>query len=174
MDSLTREEYKTLLMDRRITPRQRLMFKVGFWHGLRVSELVSLTRENIADDYVTVQRLKGSMKTHQKYQVHPDPLLDEAVELRALYRESEPGEPLFPMTRSGVDKLMKRIAVRTGLPRHKMHPHALKHSIAMQTIKSAGIEMVRQHLGHKSIASTGAYLKVSDEQASAAIAGAML
>jgi len=32
----------------------------------------------------------------------------------------------------------------------------------MQTIASAGIENVRQYLGHKSISSTGAYLKVSD------------
>jgi site-specific recombinase XerD len=40
----------------------------------------------------------------------------------------------------------------------------------MQTIKSAGIENVRQYLGHKNISSTGAYLKVSDEVASEAIA----
>lgn len=175
MESLSREEYRTLLLDEKITPRQRLMFKVGFWHGLRVSELAGpkgLVRENIADGYVTCQRRKGSLKTHQKYQEHPDPLLDEATELRALYKELQPGEKLFPMTRSGVLKLMKRIGKRTGLPRHKMHPHILKHSIAMQTISVAGIENVRQHLGHKSIASTGAYLKCTDDQASLAIAGA--
>jgi hypothetical protein len=39
----------------------------------------------------------------------------------------------------------------------------------MQTIKTAGIENVRQYLGHKSIASTGSYLRVNDEQASAAV-----
>lgn len=174
MNALTREEYRTLLQDEKLTPRHRLMLKVGFWHGLRVSELVGLTRESIADGYVTVQRLKGSMKTHQKYQEHPDPLLDESNELRALHKELVPGERLFPMTRFGVNKLMERASKRTGIPRHKMHPHALKHSIAVQSIKSAGIENVRQHLGHKSIASTGAYLRVSDEQASAAISGAML
>ena len=43
----------------------------------------------------------------------------------------------------------------------------------MQTIKKAGIEMVRQRLGHKSISSTGEYLKVTDEDASAAIADAL-
>ena len=174
MDSLTREEYRTLLMDEKLTPRHRLMLKVGFWHGLRVSELTGLTRDDIADGYVTVQRLKGSMKTHQKYQEHPDPLMDEATELRELFKQMAPGERLFPWSRKTVWKLMQGVATRTGLPRHKMHPHALKHSIAMQTIRAAGIENVRQHLGHKSIASTGAYLKVSDEQASAAIAGAML
>jgi hypothetical protein len=46
----------------------------------------------------------------------------------------------------------------------------------MQTIQSAGIENVRAYLGHKSIASTvaylGAYLKVDDDAASRAIAAA--
>jgi site-specific recombinase XerD len=45
----------------------------------------------------------------------------------------------------------------------------LKHSIAMQSIREAGIENVRQYLGHRSISSTGAYLKVTDEAASAAV-----
>lgn len=174
MEALNRDEFRKLLMDTRITPRQRLMFKVGFWHGLRVSELIGLTREDIMDGYVTVQRLKGSLKTHQKFQEHPDTLLDEAKELRDLFKVLDPGERLFVMTRSGVDKLMKRISKRTQLPRHKMHPHVLKHSIAAQTIKAAGIENVRQHLGHKSIASTGAYLRVSDEEASSAISAAFV
>jgi site-specific recombinase XerD len=39
----------------------------------------------------------------------------------------------------------------------------------MQTIQAAGIENVRQYLGHKSISSTGAYLKVSDSEAAAAV-----
>lgn len=172
MHSLSKEEFRSLLNDPKITPNQRLMFKVGFWHGLRVSELIGLVRENIADGYVTVQRLKGSLKTHQMYQSHPDPLLDEATELAALYETLKPGERLFSITRSGVQKLMTRIAKRQSLPRHKMHPHALKHTIAMQTIKKAGIENVRQHLGHKSIASTGAYLRTTDEEASLAITGA--
>jgi integrase len=43
----------------------------------------------------------------------------------------------------------------------------------MHTIKTAGIENVRQYLGHRSMASTGAYLRVDDDAASKAIAAAM-
>jgi hypothetical protein len=43
----------------------------------------------------------------------------------------------------------------------------------MLTIRTAGIENVRAYLGHKSIASTGAYLKVDDETASKAVGAAM-
>lgn len=39
----------------------------------------------------------------------------------------------------------------------------------MRAIKKTGIEIVRQCLGHKSIASTGEYLKVSDQEASTAV-----
>ena len=54
------------------------------------------------------------------------------------------------------------------MPEHKLNPHVLKHTAAMHMIKKAGIEMVRRRLGHKSIASTGAYLKVNDQEADAA------
>jgi site-specific recombinase XerD len=57
---------------------------------------------------------------------------------------------------------------------HKAHPHVLKHSIAMQTIEHAGIENVRQYLGHKSISSTGSYLKVTDAEAAASVQRALL
>lgn len=179
--ALTMDEFKAMLNDEKLTDRQRLMFKVGFWHGLRVSELVpnerdghpGLRREDIAHGFVRARRLKGSLPTMQAYQDHADPLLDESKELHALYRELQPGEACFPMTRDGVRKLMQRIAKRTGILPDKMHPHALKHTIAKLTIKAAGIEHVRQHLGHKSIASTGEYLKVSDEEASKAIANAL-
>jgi site-specific recombinase XerD len=68
---------------------------------------------------------------------------------------------------------MRKHAKAAGIPAHKRHPHILKHSIALQTIKTAGIENVRQHLGHKSLSSTGEYLRVSDEEASAAVSKAL-
>lgn len=46
-----------------------------------------------------------------------------------------------------------------GLPKAKAHPHAFKHPCALQLIDSAGIHRTQAWLGHKSMASTGAYLK---------------
>lgn len=151
--------------------RQRLMVKIAFFHGLRVSELLNLTRENLKDGYIAVQRLKGSLKTVQPYVSHPDPELDEAEDLIKLFNILKPGERAFIMTRNGFYKLMRRAGERAGLPAHKCHPHALKHSCAMASIDKIGIQRVRQYLGHKSISSTGEYLKVNDEEASKAFAG---
>lgn len=172
MDYLKKEELKSLIREVR-QPRYRLMLKVGFWHGLRVSEIINLEPSNLSDGYLIVQRLKGSMRTVQPFQSDPDPLLDESKELTELAKTLKPGEKLFPLTRDGVSRVIQRAGKRAGIPRHKLHPHVLKHSIAMQTIHDAGIENVRQWLGHKSIASTGSYLRVSDEAAAAAISHAM-
>jgi hypothetical protein len=43
----------------------------------------------------------------------------------------------------------------------------------MHGIEAAGVENIRQYLGHKSIASTGQYLKVDDAQASAVVLAAL-
>jgi integrase/recombinase XerD len=172
MHSLTREELRTLLESVK-NLRHRLMLKVAFNHALRVTEVTNLTARDCRDGYITCKRLKGSLKTTQPYVVSSDPLLDEATELRALVATLKPGDILFPITRSGVQKLVLRNGTRAGLPRHKLHPHALKHSVAMQTIKVAGIENVRQWLGHKSMSSTGEYLKVDDDAAAVEIARAM-
>lgn len=148
------------------------MVCVGFLHGLRVSELTQLTRESIRDGHLDVQRLKGSLRTIQPFVKHPDPLLDESHALNKLYGTLKPGERLFPWTRNGVYKMIQKAGIKAGIPVHKLHPHALKHSCAMLSIKQAGIENVRQYLGHKSIKSTGEYLKVTDDEASRAFASA--
>lgn len=177
MEHLTRDELKALLRKVK-NPRWRLMLKLEFWHGLRVSEVINLRPEDCRDGQVYVERLKGSLKTLQPYMVADDAELDYRDELKTLLSKLKPGEKLFPISRDGVLKLMKRAGRRAGLPqgqryKTKLRPHALKHSIAMQTIHDAGIENVRQWLGHKSIASTGAYLRVTDEAAFREISRAM-
>jgi integrase/recombinase XerD len=152
--------------------RDWLMLLVGFWHGLRVSEILALTPESIRAGYITVQRLKGSLKTTQPLVSNEEPLLDEAAALRILSEKTGAGVRLFSLTRQHFWRRIRKHCKTAGIPDHKAHPHVLKHSIAMQTIKSAGIENVRQYLGHKSISSTGAYLRVDDDAASRAIAGA--
>lgn len=173
MRHLSKDEIKSLLKEIP-NPRQRLMVKVGLLHGLRISETINLKKEDVKDGYVNVQRLKGSMRTIQPYVKHPDPELDESQELAELYKSLQPGERLFPITRDGALKLMKRAGCRAGIPAHKTTNHALKHSIAKMTIKIAGIEMVQQYLGHRSMASTGMYLKADDESASSAVGQAMM
>src|SRR5579884_1252429 len=173
MTHLTRQELLELLkVARQHSERDWLLLLVTVNHGLRVSETIRLTKANFQDGHVTVKRLKGSLKTTQALVPNPEPLLDEKTAVEKYLRTLEPKQRLFPITRFGFNYLMKRYCAEAGVPAHKAHAHALKHTTAMTAIKS-GVENARQYLGHKSLNSTGAYLRVSDEQASSAFASVM-
>jgi len=145
------------------------MILVGYSHGLRPSEVVGIRADDVKDGYLSVRRLKGSLHTVQPLVLDENPLLNEAPGLVEFARKCAGNQRLFPVTRRTLGRIWQRHGETAGIPAHMRHPHVAKHTLAMQTIHSAGIENVRQYLGHKSISSTGAYLKVSDAEASDAI-----
>lgn len=173
MEHLTRDQVVAVLEQARAArKRDWLLFLVSFWHGLRATEAISLTPENFADGFIGVQRLKGSLRTVQPLVEDELSILDEKSAIGEWLTGLGPRERLFPISRVQFYRLMRRYGRLAGLPQHLCHPHVLKHSIAMASIRHAGIENVRQYLGHRSISSTGEYLKVSDQAASSAIAAA--
>lgn len=174
MEALSKLELLALLAHaKRNSERDWLMILVAYSHGLRASEVVSLQRDAVKDGHITVRRLKGSLRTIQPLVSDEEPLLDERKSLFDFIRNLRGNQKLFPITRQHFWRLVQRYAAAAEIPERKRHPHILKHTIAMQTIHSAGIENVRQYLGHKSMNSTGAYLKKSDAEASAAVAAAL-
>jgi len=174
IQSINRAELLALLeCAKRKRTRDWLMILLAFNHGLRASEVVALTPVNFSSTHITVQRLKGSLRTTQALREDANPLLDERKALFEYLRKKPRNQRLFNVSRVRFWQLMQEHAKAADIEEHKRHPHVLKHSIAMQTIESAGIENVRQHLGHKSIGSTGAYLRVTDEAAGAAIKKAL-
>lgn len=170
MEALSKEQLLAILAAARAhRERDWLMILVGYSHGLRPSEVVAIRADDIKDGFITVARLKGSNRTVQPLVRDENPLLDEANSLIDFASKSCGNQRLFPVTRRTLGRIWERHAAAAHIPRHLAHPHIAKHTIAMQTIHSAGIENVRQYLGHKSISSTGAYLKVSDTEAAAAV-----
>jgi len=169
MQHLTMEELKNLLtVARRKSDRDWLLILVTFWHGLRASEAIALRVGDVRDGYLTVARLKGSLRTIQKTIEHLDDLLNERGALPAWTAGKSGKERLFPITRQHFGRIMRTHCAAAGIPAHKSNPHVLKHSCAHYVIR-AGIQVAQQHLGHKSLSSTGAYLRISDETASAAV-----
>jgi site-specific recombinase XerD len=127
-----------------------------------------LTRDNFHGDRINVQRLKGSRFTSQPLIEHADPLLNERQGLFAFLQNVHGKQRLFHITRQRFWQIVQEHAEAAGIAPHLRHPHVLKHTIAMQLIGRAGIEHTRQYLGHESIASTGEYLEVTDDEAAAA------
>jgi type 1 fimbriae regulatory protein FimB len=174
MHSLSKEQLIALLQAaRKASMRDWLMIVVAFWHGLRASEVIAIKRDDIQDMQLTVQRLKGSMKTTQPLVNHQEPLLNEAAGFVEFMQGMPGNQTLFPISRQHFWRIVRKHGATAKIPARLCHPHTMKHSIAAQSIQKAGIENVRQRLGHQSIGSTGAYLKVSDEDAARAVEGAL-
>jgi type 1 fimbriae regulatory protein FimB len=173
VEHLSKDDIRRLLAAAKAhSTRDWLMILVGFWHGLRATEVLEIKAKHVQDNHLTVARLKGSLKTTQPLIASPEPEFDEASGLLIYLKNLHPNERLFPIGRQQFWRIVQHHAAAAGIPKRLAHPHILKHSIAMQTIHSAGIENVRQYLGHKSLASTGAYLKVDDETAAKAVGAA--
>ena len=165
---LTPEELRALLAEaHKHSTRNWLMLLTMYLHGLRASELIGLTRESIQNGTLVVQRLKNGYLNVQP--LHES----EAAPLQQLALATRPGERLFSITRGQVYRIFRNYAEMIGLPPQKTHPHVLRHSLAQHSIDVAGIHRVRQMLGHRSISSTGHYLRASDEEATAAVFAAI-
>jgi integrase len=166
--------------------RDWAMILVAYRHGLRASEVCGLRMADIdlKDGALSIQRLKGSMKTVQPLYAHRgQPLLDELVALRAWLkvRPADGSDYLFTSQKGGrLDRtqffrIFQAVAIVAGLPAEKRHPHCLKHSLASHLVAgNVNLALVKQALGHRSISSTMVYVGTSDLQASEAAAKAMM
>ena len=164
MEHLTKEQLDSLLVvAKAASQRDYLAIKLGYEHGLRISEVCGLTPDHVRDGFMVIQRLKGSLRTAQPLRPDTRKELDEYVKGMGAKQE------IFGIKRSMLSKLFAKYAKLVSIPVHLAHFHILKHTLAMYVIQKAGIEDTRQYLGHRSIASTGCYLKTDDATASAAI-----
>lgn len=103
MKHLTREELLRLLkVARDHNRRDWLMYLVTFSHGLRASETIALRKSDVRDGFITVRRLKVSLKTTQALLSNPEPLLDEKAALEEYLSTLGAKDRLFPITRHGL------------------------------------------------------------------------
>lgn len=184
MKFMTRDQVLAVLRAaREASERDFIMILLVYRHGARASEVCSLHTRHFSDGYITVKRLKGSEKTSQPLFRSDNPLLDELTAVTA-YLKTIPRGYLFAarqtsttvsphLSRQAFHALFQTHCATAGIPKHLRHPHAMKHSIAMELVKKIAITELQTFLGHKSLSSTGQYLKVSQQQACEAVAAAM-
>jgi type 1 fimbriae regulatory protein FimB len=166
--------------------RNHAMILLAFKHGLRASEVCALKMSDIdlKNGIITIRRCKDSLKSSQDLLDLPgQPLLSEKRVLKAWLVEREEhldrSDFLFlsqkggGMDRSAFFRLFQSLAKRVGLPTAKQHPHCLKHSLGFYLVEQGvSLPSIQQALGHKSLSSTGVYLKVNDERANRDVARA--
>lgn len=180
MQSLTQDEIVSVLrLAASESKRNHAMILLAFKHGLRASEVCNLRLGDIdlKNGTIIIRRLKGSLKSSQDLLDIPgQPLVSEKRVLKAWLDEraeyADASDYLFlsqkggGMDRSAFYRAFQSIAARAGLPATKQHPHVLKHSLGFLMVEQGvPLPSIQQLLGHRSLASTGVYLKVNDARA---------
>ena len=167
-DLLTNEEIE-LLMRRcsRRAPtgvRNRALIAVCWRCGLRIGEALALAVKDFDPDSGTlvVQRGKGGKRRVVGVDSGTVALVGRWLEARR--RRGISGGPLFctlagrPVGQSYIRHLLPRLARKAGIER-RVHAHALRHAFAVDLVRSgAPLYVVRDALGHASVATTNVYL----------------
>lgn len=175
-DTLSREEVNLLLEQPDVKTllgvRDAAMLELMYATGIRVSELVSLTMNNInwQVGYIIVLG-KGS-----KERIVPigrkafeclNTYLDKARP--KLFREGSTNIIFLNrsgkgLTRQGFWKIVRKYAMKAGLMK-KVHPHTFRHSFATHLLEGgADLRSVQVMLGHSDISTTQIYTHVTRER----------
>ncbi|MGD9962445.1 MAG: tyrosine-type recombinase/integrase [Thermoplasmata archaeon] len=157
------DELKALLeAPRRM--RDRLIIKLMYETGMRVGELASLTigDEDLESSEITIQRAKRHEEGRKVPIVNSwtKTMLHDYIGTRKNRKD-----PLFvsnkrgPLSRRQIERLVSNYAGKVGIEPDTRHPHVLRHTHAVQALKS-GIDLrtLQQNLGHSSIEVTAIYL----------------
>ncbi len=153
--------------------RDLAMLEVLYATGLRVSELVNLRLTDLNRD-MGIVRVMGKGDKERLV-----PLGEAALDAIQSYMESarlelsggQPADVIFisqhtkPLTRQGFWQIIKRYAVKAGIPRERLSPHVLRHAFATHLINhGADLRVVQLLLGHASITTTQIYTHVARER----------
>jgi type 1 fimbriae regulatory protein FimB/type 1 fimbriae regulatory protein FimE len=144
--------------------RDATMVLIAFRHGLRASELVDLSWDQVDLELALlhVRRLKnGSPATH--------PLTGKELRaLRRLQRDQKLKSPFVftsergtPFTKRGFQAMVERAGEAAGFDM-KIHPHMLRHACGFK-LANDGVDTrtIQAYLGHKSIQHTVRYTELA-------------
>ena len=152
--------------------RNKAMLELMYGTGLRVSEIVNLSVNDI-DLTNCVIRIMGKGSKERivplgEYSIYYLNLyLDRR---REMLKDNKPCDKLFlnnhglGMTRQGFFKNLKQLLVSKGL-NPDVSPHTLRHSFATHLLNhGADLRSIQEMLGHSDIATTKIYTHVSDDK----------
>jgi len=153
--------------------RDRAILELLYSCGLRVSELVSLRKEDIDLDigYVRVMGKGGKERIVPVGEEGKKWVRRYVEEVRpSLLRDGGSEKPLFltrrgeGFTRQGIWKIVKGYASKAGI-KGRVHPHVLRHSFATHLLSGgADLRSIQEMLGHSDISTTQVYTHVERER----------
>jgi integrase/recombinase XerD len=174
--SLTEAQVEALLTapetDSELGLRDRAMLELLYATGLRVSELVGLTLNEVSLGEGLVRVTGKGQKERvvpvgeearlwlERYAARARPALLKGRTAEALFVTRQAG----PMSRQMFWKLVRRYALRADI-RAPLSPHGLRHAFATHLLNhGADLRVVQMLLGHADISTTQIYTHVARER----------
>lgn len=143
--------------------RDRLIIRLLYFGGIRVSELSNLKIEDIdfLEGYITIRQGKGGKDRVIVIDQDTLNLADTFRKYRTkgyLIRSQKTKKQLSVRQ---IEQLITNYCIKAGIPREKAHPHALRHSFAVHSLKKGtNIRTLQKQLGHTSLTNTQIYLDI--------------
>ena len=174
--TLTTDEINILMdikLDSPFNYRTKAMLEVMYGSGLRVSELVNLTLNDIDlyNDTILIHG-KGSKERIVPLGDYAKEYLEKYLKVRNNLLKRKNGNPdkLFlnnhgmPITRNGFNFLLNNLLKEKGIEK-EVTPHTLRHSFATHMLDNgADLRTIQELLGHSDIVTTRIYTHVSKKQ----------
>lgn len=161
--SLNTKEVKKL-MDNCGNNKHRLVLKLCYGMGLRVSEVVGLKINDI-DSHNMIVRIERAKGKKDRIVPLPQSVLEE---LREYYKEYRPKEFLFEGQTGGkyslrsAQSVFKTAMKKAGIKK-RIGIHGLRHSYATHLLESGtDIRFIQELLGHNFLKTTEIYTQVTD------------
>lgn len=151
--------------------RNKAMLELMYSSGLRVSELVNLSLNDIdLNDNIVKVFGKGSKERIIPIGDYATMALDTYInEHRNAMLKGYLTDSLFlnnhglPMSRSGFFKILKSIAKQKGIKK-EFSPHTLRHSFATHMLEyGADLRSIQELLGHENMSTTSIYTHVRSD-----------
>ena len=151
--------------------RNKAMLELIYGTGLRVSELVNLTLNNIDFTNCFIRIVgKGNKERIIPLGEYSMYYLNNYMEVRSSLLKKDACDALFlnnhgkKITRQGFFKILKAILKEKELP-EDVSPHTLRHSFATHLLNSgADLRSIQEMLGHSDISTTRIYTHISDNK----------
>lgn len=150
--------------------RDRTVLEVFYSTGIRVAELIALrlTNVNLEDEILRINNGKGGRDRVVPLSQMACKHLENYINgIRPCCVIGKNTDRLFvswrgkPLDRSNLNLMMKRHARKAGVKKH-LTCHIWRHSCATHLLKNnANLRHVQEILGHKSLATTELYLRVT-------------
>lgn len=144
-----------------LEPRYRLLFSLMYHAGLRKSEAVNLTWENVQGDCIIIKGKGGRWRSVPI----SNAIMQEIASLNGVGHDantyvfqSRTGKPI-----KHLDRLYERARLKSGIEK-RIYPHLLRHSFGTHIVEGTGdMRTLQELLGHAKITTTQIYSQISSD-----------